>query len=182
MELQYEKAMKENGLEYNDLNEEAKVGIIEINKSLRAINLKGENGKPPSKTTINKIKTMDKWVYYEILDMVQDTDKNEDEIPYDSEDVIEEIEEERNNYMEEEKEEVKKVEQPKGDGNKINFELENLFKNNKLEVTINEIKSLAPNIYNVLFEIYEEGKENGVETSSYRLVEFEQQKYKLTKI
>jgi hypothetical protein len=189
MELQYEKAMKENGLEYNDLNEEAKVGIIEINKSLRAISLKGENGKPPSKTTVNKIKTMDKWVYYEILDMLQDTDNNEDEIPYDSEDVIEEIEEERNNYMEDEKEEVeekvnkpKQMEQPKGDANKINFELENLFKNNKLEVTINEIKSLAPNIYNILFEIYEKGEENGVETSQYRLVEFEEQKYKLTKI
>ena len=74
------------------------------------------------------------------------------------------------------------MEQPKGDANKINFELENLFKNNKLEVTINEIKSLAPNIYNILFEIYEKGEENGVETSQYRLVEFEEQKYKLTKI
>ena len=48
--------------------------------------------------------------------------------------------------------------------------------------SINEIKNLAPNSYDCLFECYEDGEQNGIQTTEYSLIEFEEQKYKLTKI
>lgn len=187
MELQYQKAMQENGLTLNDLNHECKVGITEINKCLRAIALHENSGKKPTNTVINKIKTMDKWVYYEILDMLQDTDNNEEEIPYDSKEVIEDIKEEKNNYMDEDEDEGQEKKQSKeikstNSGLKINEELNNLYKQNKIMLSLNEIKSQAPNSYSALFEVYEPNEENGIETKSFRLIEVGEQQYKLTKI
>ena len=175
MEFQYEKALKEHNIQLQDLPEDARTGIREIKNSVNLMNLAEKKGKKVSTNAIKRVKAMDKWVYYEILDFLEDTDKNEDEIPYESEDVQESLQESYDDNSQ------KNVQEVKGDGVKINEELSNLHKEGKNTLTLDEIKRYAPNTYNAIFEVYSEGETNGVETKSYSLIEFEKQQYKLTK-
>jgi hypothetical protein len=177
MELKYVEELEKNGLQVKDLPEDARTGIKEINKALSFIKMGEAKGKKTSPDAIKKIKAMDKWVLYEIYDFVEDTDKNEDEIPYESYDIQEDLETQKNNQ----ENNVQSI-PARGDGNKINSELEQLLKANRTELTINEIKSYAPNTYDAIFDVYVKGEQNGVQTKSYSLIEFEEQKYKLTKI
>ena len=182
IELKYAEALEENNIQAKDLPEDARTGIREINKALSFIKMGEAKGKKISPDAIKKIKAMDKWVHYEILDFIQDTDRNEDEIPYESEDVEDEITS-KQSYDNDEREEsnIQQV-QNKGDGAKINTELSNLYKENKNILTLDEIKKYAPNTYDAIFDVYEDGEQNGVETKSFSLIEFEKQRYKLTKI
>ena len=196
MELQYIKALEENDLTIKDLPEDARVGITEINKALNGIRLLEKKGKSPKPSVLTKIKAMDKWVFFEILDHVEGTDKNEDEIPYDGEEVADEAKEQLNDVElrgkakpkadsydddeENEEREEERNQQPKGDGEVIEKELAMLFKSGKQDFSIDEIKSKARNTYNVLFENYEKGGENGIETTSFTLIEQGEHNYKLT--
>lgn len=183
MELQYVKELEKHGLQVKDLPEDARTGIREINKALSFIKMGEAKGKITSPDAIKKIKAMDKWVLYEIYDLVGDKDDNEEEIPYESEDVQDDLEDDNEDDNEDYEEEERKSNLSTNvDGNKIDFELNELYKTGKLEYNINELKSVAPNIYKAIFDIYEKGEENGVETNNYSLIEFEEQKYKLTKI
>jgi hypothetical protein len=180
MELQYVKELEKHSLQVKDLPEDARTGIREINKALSFIKMGEAKGKTTSPDAIKKIKAMDKWVLYEIYDLVGDKDDNDEQIPYESEDVQDDLEDEEQDDNEEE--ERKSNLTTNVDGNKINLELTELFQTGKTEFTINEIKSSSPTIYKAIFDIYEKGEENGVETNNYSLIEFEEQKYKLTKI
>ena len=91
MELQYEKAMKENELTYSDLSEDAQTGVDGIKDVLKGLNMLEKKGKKPTEKTLKKIRAMDKWVYYEILDQLHGTDKNEDEMPEDADEIVGEI-------------------------------------------------------------------------------------------
>jgi hypothetical protein len=82
MEYQYKKAMEEYELTYGKLPEDAQTGIDQIKDIEKAILMLEKNGKSPTEKTMKKIRAMDKWVYYEILDFVHDTDKNEDDMPF----------------------------------------------------------------------------------------------------
>jgi hypothetical protein len=93
MELKYKQALEEHDLSISELPEDAKIGITNINDVLKAISMLEKKGKKPSQQTYNKLRAMDKWVYYEILDYLNDTDKNEEEIPFESDDVIEDFKE-----------------------------------------------------------------------------------------
>jgi len=188
IDLQYVKELENYNLKVKDLTEDGKTGVSEIKKTLDYIR-RGENsGKTPSDEVLRKIKTIDKWVCFEIYDMVEDTDENDDEIPYDSEEIIEELEED---YAEDEDDDSDEDEQPQNvqkivktnaDGNRINSELVELSKSGKNEYTIDEIKRVAPTTYKAIFDTYQKGEDNGVQTKTHSLIEFENQKYKLTKI
>jgi hypothetical protein len=57
-------------------------------------------------------------------------------------------------------------------GFEIELELENLYNTGKKEFTIDELETLAPKTYDVLYDVCEEeDSENGVETSKFKLVE-----------
>ena len=186
MELKYVKELEKYGLKVKDLTEDGKTGVREINKSLDFIKMGEAKGKTPSADVLAKIKTIDKWVCYEIYDMVEDTDENDDELPYDSKEIIEDLEEEYSEDDDLEKDEqpqnIKQVVKTNADGNRINAELIELGKSGKNEYTIAEIKSSSPTTYKAIFDVYEKGEQNGVQTNTYSLIEFEEQKYKLTKI
>ena len=107
MELQYLETMEEHNLELSDLPEDAQNGIEQINDVIKGMKLHESRGRTVSEKTFKKLRTLDKWVCYEILDMVNETDKNEDELPYTSEEIIEEFEE--NNEEEKQEEPAKKV-------------------------------------------------------------------------
>lgn len=175
MEMKYEQAMEEYNIQYSQLPEDAKTGIESIKEVLKALNMLEKKGKKPTAKAINKLKAMDKWVYYEILDMVNDTDKNEDEMPVDSDEVIEDIKEQANEQKQPELSADEKL------GIEIEGELKKMLESGKKEWSIEEVKSAARKTYNVLFESYEEGDENGIRTSRYSLMETKPQVFTINK-
>jgi hypothetical protein len=117
-------------------------GIKEINKALSFIKMGEAKGKTISQDAINKIKAIDKWVLYEIYDLIEDTDKNEDEIPYESDDVKEDIEENNEEDNEDDNEETEKrsnLVQTNADVNKINNEWLCFFLIKNRTISIKEI-------------------------------------------
>lgn len=179
MELQYVKAMTENNLNVSDLPEDAQTGIAEIKKVLHAIGMVEKKGKKPQAPTLKKLKAMDKWVYYEILDHLHGTDKNDDDLPHDSDEVIDDLE--TSGSKEKGSQDEGSNSKVQGDGKAIEDELAGLYGSGKHEWTIAQIKSDAPATYNVLFQAYKKGEENGVETTSYSLIETGNNNYKLNK-
>lgn len=185
MDLQYVKELEKQGLQEKDLPEDARTGIKEIKKALSFIKMGEAKGKTTSPDAIKKIKAMDKWVLYEIYDLIEDTDKNEDEIPYESDDVEEDIIENNEEDNEDDNEETEKrsnLVQTNADVNKINNELYELYKNNKTELKIDEIKTYAPTVYKAIFDVYKNGEVNGVQSDKFSLLETNEQEYKLEEI
>jgi len=177
----YQKLMAEHNLKESDLSEDAKVGALEIRKIDNAIQLADRNGRKIQKPTFAKLKAMDKWVVNEILDMVNDTDKNTDEIPHDAEEVVEEIKESEVNPIEETpKEEVMEIEtNPKG--LQIDVDLKAAFESGKTTITLEELKGISKTAYDIIFETYDANDDNGVDTTNFLLVETEEEIFTLTK-
>lgn len=161
MELKYVKALRENNLKVSDLPEDAQTGISEINKVLKGFAMIERKGRKPTAGSIKKLQAMDKWVYYEILDYMHDTDNNDDDMPLDAEDVLEDMNDAKVN------------DEPKVDqaGLQIDAELDSLYQSGKREFTIDEIKNQARKAYKEIWDSYEPGDENGIVTSKYSLIE-----------
>jgi len=176
MELRYEKAMEEYNLSYADLSEDAKVGIEGIKDVMKGVSMMERKGKKVTPKTMNKIKTMDKWVYFEILDQIHGTDENEDEMPEDPEEVMQEIQEQAQGA-----EQPKQMTEEEKVGYEIDAELKKMFESGKKEWSIEEVKSAAKKTYNVLFDTYEEGDENGIKTTNYSLLEQGEQTFVISK-
>lgn len=179
MELEYLKVLKQHGVSEKELPEDALEGIKEIKSTVRIAKLRESKGESPDKY-FKKVKTLDKWVTYEILDFINDSDENGEKPEFDDDDA-----DKNNGKADADKNNddsgSKKEKTPTGDPVKINMELAELFKNGKTDLTISEIKSIAPNCYDTIFDCYEDGEENGIETSEFSLLEYEEQKYKITK-
>lgn len=174
MELAYIETMKEHNLTYNELPDDAKIGIDQINDILKSKRMLEKVGKSLTSKALNKIKAHDRWVQYDILDFVHDTNNNTDKAPS-LEDVQDEIED-KLNEDEEEEEDMDDDDNTQDDattqkGLRIESELETMYANGKFSSTIEEIKSLAPTTYNHLFDTYEDGEENGVVTTRFSLIE-----------
>lgn len=122
-------------------------------------------GKVITEKTFKKLRTLDKWVYYEILDQVNDTDKNDDEAPVSGEEIVEEIKEEAQKQGEKEAPQL----DPKG--LEIDAELEAMHKSGKSDWTLDEIKSSAKKTWNQIWDTYDKDGENGIITSRYKLLE-----------
>jgi hypothetical protein len=174
MELQYKKALTENGLNISDLPEDAQTGISEINNVLKAFNMLEKKGGKPTAKALKKLKAMDKWVYYEILDYLHDTDKNDDDIPFDAEDITDDLQNKNNQSDLDDK-----INEPDALGLKIEAELDGLYQSGKKVYSIEEIGSNAHETYNVLFDSYEDGEDNGIVTTKYSLLEGTDKKFTL---
>lgn len=177
MELQYKKAMEENGLTMNQLPEDAITGIEQINHVLKAINMLKKTGKPIKESVYKKLRAMDKWVYYEILDFLHDTDKNDDDIPFDKNDVVDDLNKGKNDNNDDNSDD----DEPKPDavGLVIENELNSLYESGKTSYSIEELKNKAKKTYSELFNAYENGGENGITTSKYTLIEDSNKKFNL---
>jgi hypothetical protein len=173
IELQYKKALAQYNLSESKLPEDAQIGITIITDTLKAANMLEKRGKSITEKTIKKIKAMDKWIYYEILDTVNDTDNNDDEMPFDKKEVIKEIKEIEN--------ESKESEINNEDSKIVEMELFKLHESGKSVYTLNELKSSAKKTYDVVFDNYEEENENGLITSNFELIETDKQIFTLTK-
>lgn len=208
MELRYEKAMEEYGLTMKDLPEDAKIGIDNINNVLKGINMLQKRGKSVGEKTMKKLAAMDKWVYYEILDSVQGTDDNDDEIPYEDDEVIEEAESDahsigfNNTDEDEEGEEEEEEEEEQGNndndgqqnmipdfseeelqklGVKIDEDLTVAYEKGVKQVTIDELKSVSKTAYNLIFDSYTNDGDNGIVTSNFTLLEVDDNVFELNK-
>lgn len=169
MELKYKEALEEHDLTINELPQDAKIGISNINDVLKGISMLEKKGKTPSQQTLSKIKAMDKWVYYEILDYLNDTDKNDEDIPYESDEVLDEIKD------------VDETPKTDSKGLLVEADLERMFKTGKKEWGINEIKSASNLVFGIVFENFDDEEENGIETSRYKLIETDEEVFTLTK-
>jgi hypothetical protein len=173
MDLQYKKELEKNGLTVSELPEDAQTGIDQINDVLKAFRMLERKGQKPTAKALKKLKAMDKWVTYEILDYLHDTDKNDDEIPFDAEDVLDGDQNEPKDDKGDSNVDVDPI------GLKIDAELEQLYASGKTVYSIEELGSNAKETYNVLFESYEDGEENGVVTSRFSLLEGADKKFTL---
>lgn len=171
MELQYIKALKEHNLRVNDLPEDAQTGISEINKILKGFSMVEKRGLKPTQSAMKKLRTLDKWVYYEILDYLHDTDKNDDDMPVDADDVLDDLQDNKKDQDNE----------PQVDslGLEIDSELDKLYSLGKKQFSIDEIKARARKAYKEIWDNYEPGDENGIVTSKYSFIENEQELFEL---
>jgi hypothetical protein len=175
MQYGYEKMMDEYDLTYSELPQAAKVSIQAIKKIEKAMNMVEASGKKVSRDTIEKIKANDKWTMNEILDYVHDTDDNDDDMPYDEEEILEDFE---------------GTEESKGNKDvvipqinlKIEEELKSLYSTGKKKFTIDELGESAGNVYDAIFDFYDADEDNGVQTSNYQLIEKDDNLFHLSKI
>lgn len=206
MELQYVKAMEQYGLKESQLSDDAKVGISTIKQSLKGVKLNESRGQKVSPKVIQKIKANDKWVYYEILDMVNETDENEDEMPYEEDEIMDDLEieeedednddvEDDDDYEEEDEEEEEDEDEEdepvrgrrtesEGDssiGSAIDQDFMEIYQSGKKVIKLEELKSLSKKAYNVIFDSYDESGDNGIETSHFSLIETDEYEFTLTK-
>jgi len=173
MELLYKKEMEKHGLSVAELPEDAQTGIENINDVLKAFRMVEKKGQKPTDKALKKLRAMDKWVLYEIYDYLNDTDKNDDDIPFDAEDVIDDV-----NSGKKDNDDNSGIEADPL-GLKIESELETLYTSGKKLLTIDEIQDNAPQTYSVLFDAYEDGEQNGIITSKYSLIEGTDRKFTL---
>ena len=171
MELLYLKTMEEYGLSYEELPEDAQLGIDQVNEVLKSQRMLEKVGKSLTSRALKKLKLYDKWVHLEILDFVYETDNNKVPAPN-----IEDVEDEIEDKLKGDEDEDMDDDNTQDDattqkGLKIESELENMYANGNLSSTIEEIRRLAPTTYNHLFDTYAEGEENGIVTTRFSLIE-----------
>ena len=197
-ELAYHKLIEEYKLNVSDLPEDAKTGINNIAEMLKGIKFVQSKGRTVKADTIKKLKMVDKWTCFEIMDYVNNTDKNapiekvEEVASEAKEEIKEEVkvvkEESKQEPKQEPKEEVKMEENKQPEvsidtvGIKVDQELEKLLKANKISFTFEELKDLAPTAYKVVFDSYTDGDQNGIETSNFKVLETEKEKFTLSTI
>lgn len=172
MELEYLKCIEQHKLDVNSLPEDAQLGIDQINDVVQMMKINENRGRKISEKTFKKLAAMDKWVCLEIMDFVNKTEKNKSKIPHKSAEVI--AEEER---LAKEKETMK-IEEI---GVLIDQELVALHNSGKTTLSLDELKTVAPTAYNTIFDAYEDGGKNGVETSHFSLIETSENQFTLTK-
>jgi len=171
MNYAYEKLMQKHGLTMKDLPEDAKHGIEAIRNIEKAINMAEKNGKTVSSKTIAKIKANDKWVVQEILDFVKDDDDNDDKMPYEEDEVIDEI-----------KGENKKLTSEQMLALEVESELARMLKSGKKVWEATEIEDFSEVVFDAIYETYHQNDaQNGVETNLYSLIETQPQVFTLKK-
>ncbi len=164
----YEQLLAEHKIAITSLPEDAQIGIKSIKDIEKAIAMAEKKNKKISESTKAKVKAFDKWVVGEILDFVEKTDDNPDKPIDDPEKIIEEIKDETGDGATKTDEPAPVVLDPKGV--KIDTELIEMIKT-KSEATLEELKTLCPTAYDVIFDTYTKGEENGIKTSHFSLME-----------
>ncbi len=85
--LKYLAELKAKGLTIEQLPKDAQIGIKTLNALIKVVEINENKGLKPRQETLDKIAAQDKWVYYEILDLVEEKDENAEEAPVTEEDV-----------------------------------------------------------------------------------------------
>jgi hypothetical protein len=178
MEYAYVKLMRENNLTLNNLNEDAINGIDSIKQVEKSINMLAKKGKNVSAKVLSKVKSNDKWICGEILQILDGKERNNtDELPYDEEEIIDQIQDEQ----EEQNNEIDQMESTDPIGIKIDTELDIAYMNGNTRISLEDLKNVSHTAYNVIFDNYESNTKNGVETTYFNLLETDKYIFTLTK-
>lgn len=209
-ELKYADLMEQNGLDVSDLPQDAQVGIQQITEVMNLVRSNIRRGRNVSDKTISKVMAMDKWVCREIVDFVNETDNNEDDMPYSVDEVEEDFDddntpdeddedestdedsqeddEEYDEDEEEDEDDDKVVEEEEDEaepdsetGNKIDNDLKIAYNNGKTKITLDELKNVSITAYNIIFDSYDDSGDNGIITSNFSLLETDDYVFTLTK-
>lgn len=176
MELLYIAEMQKNELSLNDLPEDAKTGIENIKDIQKALTRLEKSGKSPTVKTLNKIKALDKWITYEILDLVNDTEKNTGDGIIEKKEidkVIEDIDKQVEDPKEATEDPKEAVEVPEEGvlGISVEVEIKTLYDAGIKQIDIEDLRTKAPKCYDILFDTYDPSEDNGIETSYYSIIE-----------
>lgn len=174
----YEILLEEHKLTIAELPADAQTGIRSIKEIERVVSMAEKGGKKVATHTMDKIRSLDKWVVREILDFVEDKETNSSAPPVSAEKIIAEIK--KDEKAEEVKEETPAVEvDPRGV--KCDLEFAALLKDNKTELTLEQVKEFAPYVYSLIFDNHTNDLENGITTTHYIISETTTNNFKLVK-
>ena len=114
---------------------------------------------------------------------IHDTYKNADDIPHDADEIVDDIKDTAQKLDEKEaktesKEEVVELDEHTKLGLKIEEGFSKMIAE-KTEWDIEEIRKNNKPAYDLLFETYEEGEDNGITTSNFSLIEQDDLSYTL---
>lgn len=183
MDLSYEALMTQEKVTFEELPKSIQTGIKALRQRIHMVGMREKQGKNITQGTIDKMEREDEILTKEILEYTKERENKSGAAAKDAEAKKKEAEEKAK--LEAEAAEKKKGEQQTDAQKKaeaIEKELEALHKTGKEEFPVQEIKSAAPNTYNVIFESYKKGEENGLQTSRFSLVEVKEETFKLSKI
>lgn len=202
--LTYEKLMQEEGLSFDGLSNDAKTAINKIKKTQRGVNLTEKSGKKVGQHVWDEIKMLDKMATNEINEMLDAAggkkrqslpNQNNDDAAKklkEQEELKAKAEKEANERatadaeskrLKEEADRQKNIDESVDEnGVVIEKELKGLVDSGKTEISLADLRSLVSATYNVIFENYEAGSDNGIECSLYKIVEIAPEKFKVSKI
>lgn len=186
MQLGYEKLMDEYDLTAEDFDKETQAGIRSITHLKNLIESKIRVGSIITTEAIDKIKFADKSLISEILDYIEDNDldKSDDD---DKEDLEADTKggnadngDGSNDDADNEEDDDREDEEGENDmgdegstdiGDILDNEFRNLLSQGMTNVPLDQLRGSAPKTYDIIWESYENGEINGIETSFFRLVE-----------
>jgi len=187
MQLGYEKLMDEYDLTAEDFDKETQAGIRSITHLKNLIESKRRVGSKITPEAIDKIKFADKSLINEILDYIEDNDldetddeKNEDDLEADTkggnadngDGSNDDADNEENDDREDEEGEDDMGDEGSADiGDILDNEFRNLLSQGMTNVRLDQLRGSAPKTYEIIWDEYENGEINGIETSFFRLVE-----------
>ena len=181
MQLGFEKLLSSYDIDITDLDDDVQTGIKQLETLKKSVESKRRIGQEITPETLKKIKFLDSSIIREILDYIEENDLEEDN---------EEEEEDDNDFSdddndnEEEEEEESDEDENEYDmnlGDLLDQEFTAMKKSGKTEFSMDYLRSNSPNIYQVIWDNYDEGEENGIQTSNFTFTETEigSQKFKL---
>lgn len=155
MKLGYEKLLEKQDLDANDLSNDVQLRIREITQLKNLILSKKRIGQNVSDITLEKLKEKDAELCDIILEDIEDLDLDDDNDSDENQD--ENFENE--NFGDQET------------GILIDEELKMFSGTGQSTITLNNMKSIMPNVYDVIWESYEDNNDNGISTSNFDLIE-----------
>ena len=155
MKLGYEKLLEKQNLDSNDLSNDVQLRIREITQLKNLILSKKRIGQNVSDITLEKLKEKDAELCDIILEDIEDLDLDDDNDSDKNQDESFENE----NFGDQET------------GILIDEELKMFSGTGQSTITLNNMKSIMPNVYDVIWESYEDNDENGISTSNFDLIE-----------
>lgn len=200
MELKYVKLLKDNNISESSLSGKVLIGIREIKNVQRGITLAGNKGQKVRQDVLDKLEYLDESVSGIIQSGIDSKDKEATEAARATAEAEKqaqlteltnklaeyerkEAEFKKNNpdpaKKDDNTEEVKPGD-PKAD--KIDEDCAKALKDGKTKVSLADLKSISKTAYDIIFENYEAGGTNGVETTNYSVIETEKETFTITKL
>jgi len=168
--LAYQTLLERNKVNETELPAETQKAIADVNAAFKAVESAQEEGLNVSQP-LAKLKRLDQWVCSDILDHVNDTDKNTAPPPVTAAEI---------------KNDVQAIEQEAKidpEALTIEQELKKAYEAKEVEVNFEQLRKIAPKTYQKVFDGYEPDQPNGLRTDLYECIEIQpnSEKFKINK-